>query len=71
MEVAPWGLHVCSAEEPLHSSSPLWRHPKVFLTPHVASTTTPRTAAREVAIDIRRMEEGRAPRHLVDFEKGF
>lgn len=58
-------------EEPLPLPSPYWKHPKVFVTPHVASLTTPRTAAREVAIDIRRLERGELPRHLVDVERGY
>jgi glyoxylate/hydroxypyruvate reductase A len=58
-------------EEPLPPAHPYWRHSKVFVTPHVASLTTPRTAAREVAIDIRRLERGELPRHLVDIERGY
>jgi glyoxylate/hydroxypyruvate reductase A len=58
-------------EEPLPQGHRFWTHPKVFVTPHVASLTTPRTAAREVAIDIRRLERGELPRHLVDIERGY
>ena len=58
-------------EEPLPPTSPYWKHPKVFVTPHVASLTTPRTAAREVAIDIRRLQRGELPRHLVDIKRGY
>lgn len=59
------------AEEPLPPAHPFWRHPRAYVTPHIASTTTPRTAVAEVAIDIRRLESGQMPRHLVDMERGF
>ncbi|MCG8509267.1 MAG: glyoxylate/hydroxypyruvate reductase A [Rhodospirillales bacterium] len=58
-------------DEPLPAEHPFWGHPKIIVTPHVASTTTPRTAAAEIAIDIRRLLDGELPRHLVDVEKGF
>lgn len=58
-------------EEPLGEDHPFWTHPGVVLTPHVASRTTPRTAAAEIAIDLRRLLAGEAPRHLVDVNRGF
>lgn len=58
-------------QEPLPEGHPFWSHPKIAVTPHVASTTTPRTAAAEVAIDIRRLLAGKMPRHLVDMERGY
>ncbi len=57
--------------EPLPEGHPFWSHPRIAVTPHVASTTTPRTAAAEVAIDIRRLRAGRMPRHLVDMSRGY
>ncbi len=32
--------------EPLPASSPLWKHPKVILTPHVAADSTPEALGR-------------------------
>ena len=58
-------------EEPLPGIHPFWQHPKIVVTPHIASKTTPRTAAAEIAIDMRRLLAGKPPRHLVDFERGF
>ncbi len=58
-------------EEPLPDTHPFWQHPRIVVTPHVASKTTPRTAAAEIAIDIRRLLDGEMPRHLVDVERGF
>ena len=57
--------------EPLPADDPFWRHPKVDLTPHIASHTTPRTAGREVAEDIRRVAAGKNPRTLVDLDRGY
>ena len=57
--------------EPLPADDPYWNHPKVDLTPHVASHTTPRTAGREVAEDIRRVAAGKKPRNLVKLDRGY
>ena len=52
--------------EPLPAGHPFWGHDKIFLTPHIASHTTPRTAAHEISLDIRRIEAGQPARHEVD-----
>ena len=57
--------------EPLKADHPFWHHPKIIVTPHVASHTTPRTAAAEVAVDVRRLLAGGMPRHLVDVTRGY
>jgi glyoxylate/hydroxypyruvate reductase len=57
--------------EPLPADNPYWNHPKVDLTPHVASHTTPRTAGREVAEDIRLVAAGKKPRNLVKLDRGY
>lgn len=57
--------------EPLPKEHALWRHPNVILTPHVASVTQPRTAARAVIENIRRHEAGFDPVGLVDFDRGY
>jgi glyoxylate/hydroxypyruvate reductase A len=57
--------------EPLSADHPFWRHPGIIVTPHVASKTTPRTAAAEIAIDVRRLLAGDMPRHLVDVTRGY
>ena len=43
-------------EEPLPADSPLWSHPQVIVTPHIASMTMPETAAKAVGENIKRME---------------
>lgn len=57
--------------EPLPADHPLWHHPKVILTPHVASVTQPHTAARTVIANIRRHEAGLDPIGLVDRTLGY
>jgi glyoxylate/hydroxypyruvate reductase A len=57
--------------EPLPSDHPLWRHPKVVITPHVASVTQPHTAARAVIDNIRRHRAGQPMIGLVDRTRGY
>ena len=54
------------AREPLASDHPFWRHPKVIVTPHIASHTTPRSAAAQVAANIQRIRRGEEPENQVD-----
>ncbi|WP_315774159.1 MULTISPECIES: glyoxylate/hydroxypyruvate reductase A [unclassified Bradyrhizobium] len=57
--------------EPLPADHPLWRHPRVLITPHVASVTQPETAARAVAENIKRHRAGLDPVGLVDRSRGY
>ena len=59
------------ATEPLPQDSPLWDHPKVMLTPHVASDSAPEDIARAVASSIRAHEAGEIPAGLVDRNRGY
>ena len=52
--------------EPLPDDHPFRTHPRVTVTPHIASTTRPATAARVVADNIRRGEAGMPLLHVVD-----
>lgn len=58
-------------EEPLPMDSPLWSHPKVVMTPHIASMTVPDTAARSVAENLARIEAGQPPLNVVNFDRGY
>jgi glyoxylate/hydroxypyruvate reductase len=58
-------------EEPLPQENPLWRHPKVLITPHVASYASPQTAAEGVAANIHRARAGQPLLHQVDRARGY
>ncbi|WP_417206491.1 2-hydroxyacid dehydrogenase [Antarctobacter sp.] len=57
--------------EPLPDDHAYWTHPKVTVTPHIASTTRPETAARVIADNIRRNETGAPLLHVVDRSAGY
>jgi len=57
--------------EPLPPTHPYWTHPKVTVTPHIASLTNPETASVQIAANIRRLFAGRPLRHLVDRMAGY
>jgi len=52
--------------EPLPADHPYWSHPKVTVTPHIASATRPTTAAGVIAENIRRGNAGEPLLHVVD-----
>ena len=58
-------------EEPLPPEHPFWAHPRVTVTPHIASETRPETAAEVIAENIRRGEAGEPFLHLVDRAAGY
>jgi glyoxylate/hydroxypyruvate reductase len=57
--------------EPLPENHPLWSHPKVMITPHIASVTQPHTAAQSVIDNIRRHRAGENLIGLVDPALGY
>lgn len=57
--------------EPLPADHRYWSHPRVTVTPHIASATRPASAARTLARNIRRAESGLALHHLVDRTLGY
>lgn len=57
--------------EPLPKGHPLWTHPRVILTPHVASMTRPETAVDFVLETIERHKAGLPLRGLVDRQRGY
>jgi glyoxylate/hydroxypyruvate reductase A len=59
------------AHEPLPGDNPLWDHPKVLITPHVASYSVPAVAADSVVDNIRRALAGEPLRHQVDRGRGY
>ena len=59
------------ATEPLPPGHPFWGHPRITVTPHVASATRPETAAHVIAENIRRGEAGQPLLNLVDRNAGY
>lgn len=57
--------------EPLATSDPLWTHPGVLVTPHVAAPTQAGSAVRIMAENIRRHQRGAPIPELVDRSKGY
>ncbi len=58
-------------QEPLPPDSPLWSHPRIVAVPHIASMTIAETAAEAVAANIRRIQAGQDPEHMVDLKRGY
>lgn len=58
-------------DEPLPPENPVWHHPLVLITPHVASYASTRTAAEGVAENIRRARAGEELLHQVDRARGY
>ena len=48
-------------QEPLPVDSPYWQRDRLYVTPHVAGGTYPRSAAKVIADNILRMENGQLP----------
>jgi glyoxylate/hydroxypyruvate reductase A len=57
--------------EPLPPDDALWSHPRVRITPHIASMTEPRTAARVAIDNLHRFARGEPLVGLVDRMRGY
>ena len=57
--------------EPLPADHPYWHHPKVTVTPHIASETRAAWSSKTIAENIRRGEAGEPFLHLVDRQRGY
>jgi glyoxylate/hydroxypyruvate reductase A len=57
--------------EPLPADSPIWRHPKITATPHIAGITDPKMALAYVADCVARCESGKPLDNIVDLGKGY
>ena len=57
--------------EPLPADHPFWNHPKIELTPHVASLTNVNSAADLIIENYRRYQNNEALLHSVSIEKGY
>jgi len=57
--------------EPLPPNDPYWTHPRVTVTPHIASATRPETASRSLIGQIARHQRGEPFLHVVDRARGY
>ncbi len=57
--------------EPLPADDPLWTHPRVIVTPHVASQSQPATSAASVLENVLRHRRGEPLVGLVDRARGY
>jgi len=57
--------------EPLPESSPLWRHPKVFVTPHAAAASDPRAITMPMLKQMDAYDRGEPLKNLVDRAEGY
>jgi glyoxylate/hydroxypyruvate reductase A len=57
--------------EPLKPEDPLWAHKLIDITPHIATISTPRTAAARIVENIRRARAGLPLLDLVDRTRGY
>ncbi|AME25824.1 MULTISPECIES: 2-hydroxyacid dehydrogenase [Burkholderiaceae] len=55
--------------EPLPSDDPLWQHPKVIVTPHMAAISTLDTIGSQIAQNVRRMVRGEPLLNQVDIAR--
>ena len=58
-------------KEPLPKESPLWTHPKIQITPHIASITNPDAGVGQILENVQAIETKTPLQHTVDFSKGY
>jgi glyoxylate/hydroxypyruvate reductase A len=58
-------------KEPLNDDSPLWNHPKIKITPHIASITNAKSVAPQVVENYKNMLNSDMLNNLVDRLKGY
>ncbi|WPB59478.1 glyoxylate/hydroxypyruvate reductase A [Xylophilus sp. GOD-11R] len=66
-----WAFLDVTEPEPLPPEHPLWRHPKVRITPHIASSTQPDTAVAAVLENLERLARGEPAVGAVDRTRGY
>lgn len=63
-------LDVCEPE-PLPQGHAFWAHPRIWLTPHIASATQAETAAQALLDNVRRHQAGLPLEGVVDRSRGY
>ncbi|WP_034923562.1 2-hydroxyacid dehydrogenase [Gillisia sp. CAL575] len=57
--------------EPLPEEHPFWKHPKVHISPHIASTTNPKQVAHQLMENYLRLKERKPLRNIVNLKKEY
>ncbi len=57
--------------EPLPAGHPFWKHPRIFLTPHLAADVDPVTSAVAIRRQIARFEAGQPLEHVAERKRGY
>lgn len=57
--------------EPLPENNPLWTHPNIILTPHIASITNYKSVCADIRSQIEAFEAGQPLRNVVDIKRGY
>ncbi|MFG6097556.1 glyoxylate/hydroxypyruvate reductase A [Leptothoe sp. ISB3NOV94-8A] len=58
-------------QEPLAQDHPFWSHPKITITPHIASLTHPVSVAPQIVENYRRMQQKQPLLNQVDIRRGY
>jgi glyoxylate/hydroxypyruvate reductase A len=58
-------------QEPLPADHPFWSHPRIVITPHEASVTSPQAVADALMQSIRELDAGHRPTAAVDKSTGY
>ena len=58
-------------QEPLPPDHPLWRHPNVLVTPHIATRTPAAAIARQTLDNLRTVQGGGRPDTCADPSRGY
>jgi len=58
-------------QEPLDKHHPFWSHPKISITPHIASITDPMSVAPQIVENYHALVDGLPMRNVVDRSRGY
>ena len=57
--------------EPLPSEHPFWKHPKILITPHIASLMDPVAGGKEIAKNMLKFAKGQKVKNLIPSGKEY
>lgn len=58
-------------KEPLPEEHPFWEHPRIHITPHIASVTDPKEVVPQLIENYERMTEGEELKNVVTMSRGY